>query len=34
VSGSPYAEFARRKGMEMVAPVIAALNKGKQKYGN
>ena len=28
----PYAEFARRNGVESVAPVIEALRKGKKKY--
>merc|ERR1711934_1098182 len=30
--GDPYAEFARRNGVESVAPVIEALRKGKKKY--
>merc|ERR1712173_544916 len=30
--GDPYAEFARRNGVESVAPVIEALMKGKKKY--
>merc|ERR1711910_1152 len=28
----PYAEFARRNGVESVAPVVEALRKGKKKY--
>ena len=30
--GDPYAEFARRNGVESVAPVIEALRRGKKKY--
>lgn len=31
--GQAYYNFAKRTGLDLMGPVLSALNKGKQKYG-
>ena len=31
--GQSYYNFAKRTGMDLMGPVLSAINKGKKKYG-